>query len=97
MSDSKRRFLVHCEYDTSCWIYDDLHGAQKRLSSGLKAPPNAQDFTIKQVQFIAPNERVFSREMIIQSARKVEKELGYEPTVHDLLNELFPTDSEAGE
>jgi hypothetical protein len=41
------------------------------------------------VREITPGEKSFTREEIINLYRKVEKQLGYEPTVHDLMDELF--------
>src|SRR4051812_17715972 len=49
-------WIVHSDRNTEGWIYADDHSAEKRLSSGLKAPPTEYGYRITAVREMLPGE-----------------------------------------
>ena len=60
MSTAKDFWIVRSNHITEGWIYSDAHGAEKRLGSGLKAPPLEWEYEIIQVREVLDTDRLFS-------------------------------------
>lgn len=80
MSERKARefWIVRSEIDTQGWVYGDLHGAEKRLGSGLKAPPIEMGYHIVKVREVMPDDELERLQTENERLKKENKKLSNE-------------------